>query len=142
MNAFSAVFSFVTLVHKEELSKSLEFVYLHPHMLLHLLLFILSATVGQLFIFYTVKSFGAVVFSIIMSVRLLFSTLLSCAVYSHPIRELGVVGMLLVFGAVSFRIKKQTEGRPLIRWRDKDNGDHSSGGGGSIVREWHEHIDC
>lgn len=110
MNAFSAVFSFVTLVHQEELLLSLSFVYSHPSMLLHLLLFCVSSTVGQLFLFYTVKSFGAVVFAIIMSVRILLSTLLSCWVFNHPVQELGLIGILLVFGAIAFRIKKKTEG--------------------------------
>jgi len=39
MNAFSAVFSFVTLIHQEELSVSLQFVYDHKAIIPHLLLF-------------------------------------------------------------------------------------------------------
>jgi adenosine 3'-phospho 5'-phosphosulfate transporter B2 len=134
MNAFSAVFSFITLVHQEELVSSLYFVYSHPHMILHLLVFVICSTVGQLFIFYTVKNFGAVVFAIIMSVRLLFSTLLSCAVYSHPISELGYLGMIIVFGAVTYRIKRKTEGATLIRWKESEQP-------GVIFKEWHEHLD-
>lgn len=83
MNAFSAVFSFVTLVHEEQLYDALAFVYSHPELALHVIFFCVSATVGQLFIFYTVKNFGAVVFAAMMSVRILFSTLLSCVVYRY-----------------------------------------------------------
>uniref|UniRef100_A0A7S3H724 Adenosine 3'-phospho 5'-phosphosulfate transporter 1 n=1 Tax=Spumella elongata TaxID=89044 RepID=A0A7S3H724_9STRA len=135
MNAFSAVFSFITLVHQEQLSKALMFVYDHPAMLLHLLIFILVSTIGQLFIFYTVKSFGAVVFAIIMSLRILFSTLLSCVVYAHPVQELGLLGILVVFGANAYRIKMKLKGQPLIRW--KEESEHS----GQIFKEWHEHLD-
>lgn len=134
MNAFSAVFSFITLVHQEELYPCMYFVYSHPDMVLHLFVFVLFSTVGQLFIFYTVKNFGAVVFAIIMSVRLLFSTLLSCAVYSHPISELGYLGMIIVFGAVTYRIKRKTEGATLIRWRESEEPN-------KIFKEWHEHLD-
>jgi adenosine 3'-phospho 5'-phosphosulfate transporter B2 len=56
MNAFSAVFSFITLVHQEELYNSLYFVYEHPHMIVHLSIFCICSTVGQLFIFYTIKT--------------------------------------------------------------------------------------
>jgi len=136
MNAFSATFSMVTLIHKEELSASLGFVYEHPTMLVHLLVFCVCSTVGQLFIFYTVKSFGAVVFAIIMSVRILFSTILSCVVYSHPINELGFIGILIVFGANGYRIHKKTQGKPLIRWKES-GGDKS----GIVFKEWHEHLD-
>lgn len=119
MNAFSAVFSFITLVHQEEFFFALEFVFNHNLMILHLTIFCVCSTVGQLFIFYTVKNFGAVVFSIIMSMRILFSTLLSCFVYSHPVTELGFVGMAIVFGAIAYRIRRKTAGKPLIRWREE-----------------------
>lgn len=134
MNAFSAIFSFITLVHQEQLQESLFFVYNHPNIILHLIIFCVSSIVGQLFIFYTVKSFGAVVFAIIMSIRILFSTILSCVVYSHSINELGILGILIVFGAIVYRIQRKTEGKPLIRWKESDNS-------GEIFKEWHEHLD-
>jgi adenosine 3'-phospho 5'-phosphosulfate transporter B2 len=92
MNAFSAVFSLVTLIHSEQLTPSFAFMFNHPLMAFHLAIFVVSATVGQIFIFYTVKHFGAVVFSIIMSMRILVSTILSCFFYSHEITELGFLG--------------------------------------------------
>ena len=134
MNAFSAVFSFITLVHQEKLTPALTFVYTHPEIILHLVIFCICSTVGQLFIFYTVKNFGAVVFSIIMSMRILFSTLLSCFVYTHPITEMGFLGMAIVFGAITYRIRRKTDGKPLIRWREHEEAK-------IIFHEWHEHID-
>ena len=135
MNAFSAVFSFITLVHQEKLSSAMTFVYVHPTIIFHLVLFCICSTVGQLFIFYTVKNFGAVVFSIIMSMRILFSTILSCFVYSHPIKELGFLGIAIVFGAIFYRIRRKTEGKSLIRWRENEEAK-------VIFHEWHEHLDC
>lgn len=103
MNAFSAVFSFVTLIHQAEITPAFMFMVDHPLMAFHVVLFCLSATIGQLFIFYTVKHFGAVVFSIIMSMRILMSTVLSCLVYSHPITELGFLGEIVCRFVVSFQ---------------------------------------
>lgn len=134
MNLFSTIFSFITLVHQEELYPSLSFIYRHPHITFHLLLFAVCSTVGQLCIFYTVKHFGAVVFSIIMSLRILFSTLLSCFVYNHPITEMAFVGIALVCLATGYRLVKKTEGQPLLRWKDSEQS-------GSIFKEWHEHLD-
>jgi len=141
MNAFSAVFSFVTLVHQEELSDSLLFVLAHPDLLLHVALFCLCSTVGQLFIFYTVKNFGAVVFAIIMSVRILFSTLLSCLVYRHPVSELGLLGILVVFGAITCRLQRKTRGKPLLVLLLRDRADWGPREQEQVLREWHEHID-
>ena len=135
MNAFSAVFSFITLVHQEKLTSAMTFVYVHPAIIVHLVIFCICSTVGQLFIFYTVKNFGAVVFSIIMSMRILFSTLLSCFVYSHQIKELGFLGIAIVFAAIFYRIRRKTEGKALIRWRENEEAK-------VIFHEWHEHLDC
>jgi adenosine 3'-phospho 5'-phosphosulfate transporter B2 len=135
-NAFSTVFAFITLVHQEELSAALTFVYTHPEMILHLALFCLCSTIGQIFIFYTVKNFGAVILSIIMSIRILISTMLSCAVYSHPITELGFLGILIVFGSISYRIWRKTNGKPLIRWREANHIRAKK-----IVSALHEHLD-
>lgn len=134
MNAFSTVFSFVTLVHQEELSRPFEFVYRHPEFAFHTIGFTVSSTVGQLFIFYTVQKFGAVVFSIIMAIRILLSVFLSCIVYGHQVTELGYIGMLLVFGATAYRIRRKSEGSPLIRWRETEDAKE-------IFKEWHEHLD-
>ena len=134
MNAFSTVFSFVTLVHQEEFSRPFEFVYRHPEFALHTIGFTVSSTVGQLFIFYTVQKFGAVVFSIIMAIRILLSVFLSCIVYGHQVTELGHLGMVLVFGATAYRIRRKSEGSPLIRWRETEDAKE-------IFKEWHEHLD-
>lgn len=135
-NAFSTVFAFITLVHQEQLSLSLSFVVSHPEIILHLILFCVCSTVGQLFIFFIVKQFGAVVLSIIMSVRILISTLLSCYVYSHPITELGIVGIAIVFGAISYRIHMKTNGKRIIRWRESSNIRAKQ-----VFTALHEHLD-
>lgn len=136
MNGFSTLFSFITLIHEEQLNSAFEFVYQHPQMIIHLAVFCLCSTIGQLFIFYTVKHFGAVVFSVIMSIRILFSTLLSCLVYSHPINDLGYIGILVVFGATAYRIHRKTQGQSLIRWKEAQTQQSET-----IFKEWHEHLD-
>lgn len=135
INAFSAVFSFITLVHGQELYGTLLFVYSHPTFMVHLSIYCLCAIIGQLFIFYTVKNFGAVVFSIIMSIRLLFSIMLSCFIYSHPVSELGLLGIIVVFAAITYRVKRKTEDSPLFHWKDSAE-THKK-----IFSAWHEHVD-
>lgn len=68
MTAFSTIFSFVTLVHQNELVPFFDFVSSHPEIHLHFVAFGVCSTIGQLLIFHTIRSFGAVVFAIIMTV--------------------------------------------------------------------------
>lgn len=136
MNAFSTLFSFITLIHQEQLSVSIDFVTNHPQILLHMSIFVISGTIGQLFIFYTVKHFGPVVFSIIMSIRILVSTFVSCFLYGHPITEMGYLGIIIVIIATVYRLIKKTEGKKIISWPQSDQE-----ASGNIFKEWHEHLD-
>jgi len=92
LNAFSTVFSFITLVHTRELTPFFHFISKHPSIHLHFWLFSICSTIGQLFIFLTIKTFGPVVFAIIMSTRILLSIAASCFLYGHPIPPLGEEG--------------------------------------------------
>jgi adenosine 3'-phospho 5'-phosphosulfate transporter B2 len=62
-----------------------------------------SAT-GQLFIFYTIKEFGAVVFTIMMTTRQVFSLFISLVLFGHTIGMVGWLSIVSVFGILFFRI--------------------------------------
>ena len=44
-----------------------------------------AATVGQLFISHTIRTFGALVFATVMTTRQFISILLSCILFAHPL---------------------------------------------------------
>lgn len=135
-SAFSTVLSAVTLVHTHELSAALAFVLQHSEIHFHFFMFSICSTIGQLFIFYTIKNFGAVVFTLIMTTRILLSIALSCILYGHQVTGLGFLGLMVVLGAVLFRIKKKAEGQQLVKWQGMEDDK-----GKDLVHEWHEHLD-
>jgi solute carrier family 35 (adenosine 3'-phospho 5'-phosphosulfate transporter), member B2 len=135
-SAFSTVLSAITLVHTKELYPALAFVYNHSEIHLHFFMFSICSTIGQIFIFYTIKNFGAVVFTLIMTTRILLSIGLSCILYGHQVTATGFFGLMLVLGAVLYRIKRKTEGKHLVKWQGmEDDKAHE------LVHEWHEHIE-
>jgi adenosine 3'-phospho 5'-phosphosulfate transporter B2 len=135
-SAFSSLLSLITLIHSDELTPALDFVYRHSEIHLHFFLFSICATIGQLLIFYTIKNFGAVVFTIIMTTRVLMSIALSVYMYGHNVTEVGFFGLVLVMSAVCYRVKRKAEGSQLIKWRGMDDTNAPS-----LVQEWHEHVD-
>ena len=100
-------------------------------------MFSICSTIGQLFIFYTIKNFGAVVFTLIMTTRILLSIALSVLTYGHQVTGVGFLGLMLVLGAVLYRIKRKAEGKQLIKWQGMEDDDK----GRELVQEWHEHVD-
>mmetsp|Transcript_3850 Transcript_3850/g.15251 ORF Transcript_3850/g.15251 Transcript_3850/m.15251 type:complete len:496 (+) Transcript_3850:160-1647(+) len=136
VNTFSMIFSFITLVHTHELVDACTFVYAHADMHIHLIVFSIASTVGQLFIFKTIKAFGPVIFAIAMNTRIILSITLSALVYGHHISTSGVFGLAIVFTAITYRIKRKTEGKQLIKWAGM-NEQRSM----EVFHEWHEHCD-
>jgi len=136
MNAFSTVFSMVTLVHEGDLVPFFRFVQDNPEIHLHFIAFSLLATIGQLLIFHTIRNFGAVVFAIIMTVRIALSILMSCFIYDHPITEMGILGLVIVFCAVGYRVQRKIQGERLLKWKGIEDDKAQD-----VINEWHEHLD-
>ena len=120
-SAYLTVLSAITLVHNHELGPALEFVYQHSEIHWHFFMFSICSTIGQLFIYYTIKNFGAVVFTLIMTTRILLSIAPSCIMYGHSVMGVGFLGLVLVMGAVLYRIKCKAEGMQLIKWQGMED---------------------
>jgi adenosine 3'-phospho 5'-phosphosulfate transporter B2 len=135
-SAFSSLLSMITLIHSQELWPALDFVYRHSEIHVHFFLFSICSTIGQLLIFYTIKNFGAVVFTLIMTTRILLSIACSCYIYDHEVTSTGFFGLMLVFGAILYRIKKKAEMGQLVKWQGMEDSQAHE-----LVQEWHEHVD-
>jgi adenosine 3'-phospho 5'-phosphosulfate transporter B2 len=136
-SAYSTVLSFVTLLHTKELYPALKFVTTHSEIHLHFFLFSICSSAGQLLIYYSIKNFGAVVFTLIMTCRILLSIALSCVLYGHEVSASGFFGLMLVMAAVIYRIRRKAQGSKLIKWQGMDDEDKAF----ELVQEWHEHVD-
>merc|ERR1739848_583555 len=104
VNIFSTTFTFGSLLQRGTLFTSIAFILRHAQFMTHCVILSICSAVGQLFIYYTIGQFGAVIFVIIMTTRQALAILLSCVIYGHPVTVVGVVGILTVFLALGLRI--------------------------------------
>ncbi|PNH08389.1 UDP-galactose/UDP-glucose transporter 5 [Tetrabaena socialis] len=81
----SSILSAVGLFSSGQLPLAISFVSRHPDALNNIMTLSLAATTGALFISYTIKSFGALIFATIMTTRQFLSILLSCVLFAHPL---------------------------------------------------------
>ena len=114
VNIFSTTFTFGSLIQRGDFFTSLAFMMTYGEFMWHCIILSICSAVGQLFIYYTIGQFGAVVFIIIMTTRQALAILLSCIIYGHPVTAMGLLGILTVFLALGLRIhntwkKKQEE---------------------------------
>ena len=110
-NAFSSLFTGVSLIQNGGMISSISFIYQHPDFGYHAMVISLASAVGQLFIFYTIASFGPLAFTCIMVTRQMFSMLLSCIIYHHYLAPQAVIGVMVVFLALVLQI--------YAKWRVK-----------------------
>jgi len=73
------------------------FCYTYPEILDEILLFSLFSALGQLFIFYTIHTFDALICSIITTTRKFFTFLASVIYFGHPLTIWQWVGVAAVF---------------------------------------------
>ena len=83
------------------------------------------------------QNFGAVVFTLIMTTRILLSIAVSCIMYGHQVSATGFFGLMLVLSAVLYRIRKKAQGQHLIKWQGMEDDTRAY----ELVQEWHEHVD-
>jgi adenosine 3'-phospho 5'-phosphosulfate transporter B2 len=84
-----------------------EFLTANPIALRYNIITAITSATGQLFIFYTIKEFGPIVFTIIMTTRQLFSITISCIIFGHVISWKSLLGAVLVFSVIFYQIHRK-----------------------------------
>lgn len=107
VNIWSMIMTGVTLLHSGEGMTSLAFILSDSSAMFHMVVLSITSAVGQLFIFYTIKEFGPVIFTIIMTTRQIFSLVISCFMFSHKLGVASWLGALMVFLIVFNRIRRK-----------------------------------
>ena len=103
VNVFSCIFTVGSLLLRGVFFSCVAFLFMHSEFALHALLLSVCSAIGQLFIFYTIRAFGPIVFTLIMVTRQAMSIFLSCIFYHHVLTLQALVGVLIVFVALLLR---------------------------------------
>ena len=84
-----------------------EFLAANPVVLRYNIITAITSASGQLCIFYTIKEFGPIVFTIIMTTRQMFSICISAVVFGHAISAKAFCGAALVFSVIFYQIRRK-----------------------------------
>ena len=101
----------------------LEFLRANPMVLRYNIITAITSASGQLCIFYTIKEFGPIVFTIIMTTRQMISICISAIAFGHFISLKAFVGAALVFCVLFYQIRRKYRAR-------RAGGGAAAGGGG------------
>mmetsp|Transcript_2924 Transcript_2924/g.8576 ORF Transcript_2924/g.8576 Transcript_2924/m.8576 type:complete len:348 (+) Transcript_2924:306-1349(+) len=107
VNFFSLAFTACNLLGTGDMGRSLAFLALNPDCLTNVFTLSITNATGQLFIFYTIKKFGPIVFTIMMTTRQMLSLIMSCLVFGHSLGFSAILGTAIVFGVLVSRTKRK-----------------------------------
>lgn len=109
VNLSAIAITSAALVVSGELSMVMEFLYYNPLAIAYNVITAITSATGQMFIYYTIKTFGPVVFTIIMTTRQIVSMVVSTLYFHHPMPLSAVGGAVVVFSCVFHSIYRQTQ---------------------------------
>jgi len=110
-NLFSAAFTALGLLVSLECVQVASFLASNPTIHMHIMIMSICSATGQLFIFFTIKEFGPLVFATIQTTRQLLSICLSIFMFSHPINNMEILGITLVFVALAVQTLHKSYGK-------------------------------
>lgn len=112
VNFYSILFTSVSLLQQSDFFPAMSLLFANPSLMWDCIILSICSACGQLFIFHTISTYGAIIFTLIMTLRQAFAILLSCFIYSHSITWFGLLGIVIIFASIFFKTyRKFTERR-------------------------------
>ena len=103
MNLCGFIFILFSMIFTNSLLESVQFVLEHPEFGIHCFILSLTSAIGQIFIYFTIKKFGAVSFVMIMTVKQILSISTNCMIYGHVFDTQAIIGIVIVFTTLGYR---------------------------------------
>lgn len=107
VNTSAIIITIIGLLIEGDFPVVYEFFEANPNVLIYNIITAVTSASGQLCIYYTIKEFGPIVFTIIMTVRQMISICISAWQFDHEITGLAYAGAVLVFGVLFYQIRRK-----------------------------------
>jgi drug/metabolite transporter (DMT)-like permease len=107
INFYSILLTLTSLHQLGSLRPTLKMLASSTSLLTDCLTMSVMSSIGQMFVYYTIKRFGSVLFAVIMTFRQLLSILISVLVFGHNIAFGSLFGLALVFLVSGYQINQK-----------------------------------
>ncbi len=105
VNSTAIIMTTSGLILNGDIPKIIEFFRVNPSVFQYNVITAITSASGQLFIYTTIKEFGPIVFTIIMTTRQMISICISSVLFGHAMTVKALVGAVLVFGVLFYQIR-------------------------------------
>ncbi|AGO13010.1 AaceriAFL154Cp [[Ashbya] aceris (nom. inval.)] len=99
--------AYLVLLDRSQWQGSLQQLHADPAILTYLLTYCACGALGQCFVFFTLEHYSSLVLATVTVTRKMVSMLLSIVVYGHSVRLVQWLGILVVFGGITWETVKK-----------------------------------
>lgn len=114
VNSSAIIMTTTGLLVNGDIPKIIEFFKVNPTVLQYNIITAITSASGQLFIYTTIKEFGPIVFTVIMTTRQMISICISSFLFGHQMTVIALCGALIVFGVLLYQIRRKYKARNSI----------------------------
>lgn len=107
VNTSAIIITTTGLIVSGDLPIVIEFLKANPSVFQYNIITAITSASGQLCIYYTIKEFGPIVFTIIMTTRQMISICISSILFGHSLNVYSILGAFIVFGVLFYQIKNK-----------------------------------
>lgn len=97
---WNAVYDLVGVIAFGEIPKFIEFVSRHPDIIKYFVTILCAGVIGQMFSTSMLVNFGALSWSLTVTIRKFFSVILSVIIYKNPLSQRQWIAAVLIFGTL------------------------------------------
>jgi len=113
VNCSAIIITIAALIVAGDIPKVMEFLTANPDAIWNNVITAITSATGQMFIFYTIKEFGPVTFTIIMTTRQMISMVISTFLFGHSITFGSYCGAGIVFTTLFFSVYRKQNDRKV-----------------------------
>jgi len=107
VNSSAIIMTTSGLIVNGDIPKIIEFFKVNPNVLQYNIITAITSASGQLFIYTTIKEFGPIAFTVIMTTRQMLSICISSMLFQHPMSLKALCGAVIVFGVLFYQIRRK-----------------------------------
>lgn len=107
VNVSAITITALALLLSGEVFEVIEFLEYNPNALYYNIVTAITSTTGQFAIFYTIKRFGPIVFTVIMTTRQMLSIVVSNYLFNHEMSFQSYIGAVIVFSVIGYSIYRK-----------------------------------
>ena len=106
VNLFALGLTTLGIIFSDDIATIVDFLRLNPVAIKYLVITAWTSCLAQICVFFVIREFGPVVFTILITIRQMVAIFLSAIAFNHKLTIWAIIGVLVVFTTIAYQIRR------------------------------------